>query len=451
MKICMTHYRVGETDGVSLEMDKWRLVLEGMGHEVVYLAGSAGTSEAFIVDEYEYRNEEDNIMTENCYTELTDYASGDELKAAIDKRRERVEEKFYNYFVENKIDMVVPNNVFALGRSLSTSQGMLNAIRRLNLKTVCHHHDFFWEREHYNKKLFPFVEEHCNTNLPPADNNFKHCVINTAAKKDLFTRRKLEATVVPNVFDFNKESWKEDEYNSDFRETLGLRDNDLFILQGTRVTDRKAIELAVDLVADMNLPENRAKLMEKPLYNGRKFNEDSKIVFVLAGMSESVTGYEDRLKKHIEEKGIDAIWCNDIIAHSRETGENSKKIYSLWDAYVQSDIVTYPSIYEGWGNQFLEGLFAKKPQVVFEYSVFLDDIKSRNFNYVSLGHEYKINEKNLAEINHERIQEATKGTIEYLTNKEKRDADMEANFELGKKYFSLEALKTILEKVFPKA
>ena len=34
MNIAMIHYRVGETDGVSLEMDKWKKVLEKNGHRV---------------------------------------------------------------------------------------------------------------------------------------------------------------------------------------------------------------------------------------------------------------------------------------------------------------------------------------------------------------------------------------------------------------------------------
>ena len=34
-RIALCHFRVGETDGVSLEMGKWRQVLERLGHEVV--------------------------------------------------------------------------------------------------------------------------------------------------------------------------------------------------------------------------------------------------------------------------------------------------------------------------------------------------------------------------------------------------------------------------------
>ena len=47
----MVHFRVGELDGVSLEMDKWKSVLEEMGHTVTYLAGTISTATGHIIPE----------------------------------------------------------------------------------------------------------------------------------------------------------------------------------------------------------------------------------------------------------------------------------------------------------------------------------------------------------------------------------------------------------------
>jgi len=47
MKIGLLHFRVGETDGVSLEMEKWKTVLQRSGHEVFYVAGSLGNQKGF--------------------------------------------------------------------------------------------------------------------------------------------------------------------------------------------------------------------------------------------------------------------------------------------------------------------------------------------------------------------------------------------------------------------
>jgi len=45
------HYKVGGTDGVSLEIDKWRRVLEAMGHTVHLCAGDLGSAEGSLIRE----------------------------------------------------------------------------------------------------------------------------------------------------------------------------------------------------------------------------------------------------------------------------------------------------------------------------------------------------------------------------------------------------------------
>jgi len=73
MRIALAHFRTGQTDGVSLEMDKWRLVLEKMGHQVVYISG---TPEAEIqIEELFYKNEKNLKFVDNAYRCLKDYSS----------------------------------------------------------------------------------------------------------------------------------------------------------------------------------------------------------------------------------------------------------------------------------------------------------------------------------------------------------------------------------------
>ncbi len=109
------------------------------------------------------------------------------------------------------------------------------------------------------------------------------------------------------------------------------------------------------------------------------------------------------------------IVCPEKIDHSRKLDSEGNKVYSLWDAYVYCDIITYPSIYED-GQPIPRGLFAKKPMIVFEYSVFEADIKSFGFDYISLGNEYSVKEDGLAEVSDRWLNHAAKKTIKYLTD-----------------------------------
>ena len=436
MNIAFIHYRVGETDGVSLEMDKWKNILDKQGHNTFYIAGSKGTTEAFVIEEMYYRDAFADKINNNCYVELKDFTE-EELIEVVETRAKVIEDKLIKIIEENNIDIIVPNNVLSLGWNVPVGLGVVNAIKESNVKVINHHHDFYWERTLYSNPTIEYVKNLLDTIYPPqcfAD-NMSHVVINSLAQTDLKNRKALESTVVPNVFDFKADLWAEDEFNKTFKDDLGIKEDELLFLQATRVTNRKGIELAIDVIAELNKKENMEKL------NGKT------IVLALVGLHEGFENYEDKLINHAKEKGVKLIINPDLVDHSRHM-KNDKKVYSLWDAYVYADFITYPSIYEGWGNQFLEGTFAKKPQIVFEYSVFGADIKSRGFNIVTLGDKYETKENGLVEVSDIVLKGAAQEVIKYLTDDKFRQEAVEENFKIANKYYSMEALKDILNKIF---
>ncbi len=449
MNIALMHFRVGETDGVSLEMDKWKKVLEHLGHKVFYIAGSSGSCEAFIIPELHYRGEYDLLLNEEAYAKI-DKFNEQELEDAVLKVSRSIEKQLLTFIKENNINVLVPNNILSLGRSPHTAIAVTNVLNKTGIKAVAHNHDFYWEREFFSKPTTNFIKEQLEIYFPPTgmENQIKQVVINTLAKEDLLVKKGLLSTVVPNVFDFKDTLWKTDDYNKSFKKDLGINDNQILMLQATRVTDRKAIELAIDLISVMNEPENRRQMIGKTLYDGRIFDDNTEYVLVLVGIHEGSKGYSDKLVAHAKKKGVNMLVNTDLVDHSRGITKEGKKVYSLWDAYVDCDMITYPSIYEGWGNQFLEGLFAKKPQIVFEYSVYERDIKSMNFKVVSLGNKYISKENGLVEISHDIIVMAAQETMEILTNHDKYYVMVEENFEIGTKHLSLEALEVLLKELF---
>ena len=446
MNIALCHYRVGETDGVSLEMDKWKKVLENMGHKVYFIAGSTGTSDGFIIPEMNYRFEEDLKIERNAYLKLEDYQDEDELIRAIRKQALKIEESLKKILIENKIDLIVPNNILSIGRSIPTAIAFTNVIKELGVRCIGHHHDFYWERDNFSQPTCNFVHKALEEYYPPKDDLISHVVINSIVQKELKARRNLDSVVIPNVFDFDEKLWNVDDYNKDFREKLGIRDNDILMLQATRVTNRKAIELAIDVIGEMQKEENRKILEEAKLYNGKSFNWNSRIVLVLAGMIETADDYVERLKTRAKESNVELLFVNNLVEHSRCV-KNNEKIYSLWDTYVFADIITYPSIQEGWGNQFLEGLFAKKPMLVFEYDVYKEDIKEKGFKVISLGDKYELDKYGLAKVDKKIIKRAAGECIKLLIDKDYRKKMVEENFRLGSEFLSLESLEKKLKSI----
>ena len=445
MNIAMTHFRVGETDGVSLEMDKWKRILEKNGHNVYYIAGTAGRKEAFIVEEMNYWGEEDALINAACF-EKQGLLSDAELKTRIQRIAGAIERKLIRIIEENHIDLLIPNNLLSLGRSPHIAIAITNAAIKTGVKVIGHHHDFYWERSYFDDPKSEYAKELLSEYYPPRQlPGMRHVVINQLAKADLYAKKGVDSSVIPNVFDFANEPWTADEYNQTYNRDMGIGKNEIVFLQATRVTNRKAIELAIELLAELDMPQRRQALMGKTLYNGKVFDENTRFTLLMVGLHEGADHYEQKLIDLAREKNANLIVKPELIGHSRKTKPDGTKVYSLWDAYVYCDMITYPSIYEGWGNQFLEGIFAKKPQVVFEYSIFKSDIAAYHFDYISLGSHYSPRGNGLVKIDQQVLERAADACVTYLCDRNVYDACVEKNFRIAKEYLSLEALEKMVK------
>ena len=440
------HYQVGRTDGVSLEIEKWKRVLEEMGHTVHLCAGDLGAAEGTLIEEMYHHRPDAERLNYNTFRELRDYSDEAAYRAELMGLAGVIEDKVRAFVAEKGIDFLIPQNVWSVAANPPVSIALARVMRDLQLPALAHNHDFYWERTGRVALTCATAIELADKYLPPHDSLARHVVINSLAQRELAQRKGIEASVVPNVFDFDAPPWQPDDYNRDFRARIGLRENDVFILQATRIVARKGIELAVDFVRALDTPERRAILEERGLYDGRPFDKGSRIVFVLAGYArDDVTGgYVTRLKQKIERAGIDALFIEDVVGGERQT-RNGEKIYSLWDTYVFADFVTYPSLWEGWGNQFLEALRARLPIMLFEYPVYQADIADKGFRVVSLGSQVQgRDDAGLVQVAPQVIEAAADQAVELLTDARLRQETVEHNFQMGRQHYSLESLRGYL-------
>src|SRR5204863_4596462 len=119
---------------------------------------------------------------------------------------------------------------------------------------------------------------------------------------------------------------------------------------------------------------------------------------------------------------IDVRFIYDRVSEVRGRNAAGQKIYSLFDIYPHTDLVTYPSSYEGFGNAFLEAVYFRKPVVVNTYAVYARDIAPLGFKTIEM-----------TQLVSNQVVEQTR---EILRNKVLRDEWAENNYKLGLKYFS---------------
>ena len=172
---------------------------------------------------------------------------------------------------------------------------------------------------------------------------------------------------------------------------------------------------------------------------------NSNIVFLMVGLNEDPP-YFDKIMKYARLNNVDIRWVNDHIDHERsETGTHKK--YSLWDAYAHCDLVTYTSLLEGWGNQFIEALVAKKIIISYQYPVFVTDILPLNFHTVDLGDHQTLKKDGLASLQQSIIAKAVVNTLELLLDGDAYRRLTAENYTIGKKNLSMDALERLLNSI----
>ena len=273
------------------------------------------------------------------------------------------------------------------------------------LPAVAHHHDFSWERRRF---LINAVQDYLHYAFPPILESLRHVVINTAASRQLSYRRGISNVIIHNVFDFKNPN-NNPKKGKLLRSQLGFTEDDLFVLQPTRVVPRKWIERAVDLVS---------------LLGGKS----TRLVVSHESGDEGNT-YARRILEYAKRLDVDVIYMGDKIGSLRNFRASCDKAYTIDDVYDAADLVTYPSAYEGFGNAFVEAVYFKKPIVVNRYSIYVEDIEPCGFEVIPFE----------SFVSKEIVRR-----IEAFLEPDRLKASMEKNYALGKKHFSYEVLEELL-------
>ncbi len=408
MRIGFISTRLNGTDGVSLEVEKWTTILNQMGHKTFFCAGELGgyASQGTLIPKLHFADQTIHALSERAFGEHSD-ENGAELANSIYAHADELRAPLRSFIRSNQLDLIIVQNALTIPMNLPLGVCLTGLIAELGINTIAHHHDFFWERQRYQTNG---IIDLLDTTFPAKLPTIQHVVINSIAQHRLKARRGINSTVIPNVFDFATPPPGIDDYNRDFRDLLGLKPEDLFVLQPTRVIQRKGIEMAIELVNRLNNPRAH--------------------IYITHRSDDEGLAYWHWIKREAQVMGVDVQLIDHMIAPQRSRVKGHK-IYSLWDAYPFADLVTYPSIYEGFGNALLEAIYFKKLTVVNRYPVYNADIKPLGFQFIEL--EGFVQDQAVAEV--QRL----------LKDPAQIEAMAENNYQLGMEYFSLEVLRSKLE------
>lgn len=405
MKIGLISFRIAGNDGVSLEAERWATVLEKMGHRVVFIAGELDRR-GILLPELHFNHPAIVKIYEKV---VGSHGTFEEIEKDIFTLAGPLEGQLREILRKEEIEQLIIANVFSLPMHFPLTVALTRLIEEKQILTVARHHDFWWERERFNNStMFQFFAKY----FPPENPKIKHVTLNSLAQEKLLSKKKINSLIIGDSFDFKSKLNQIDNFSQSWRKDFQIKKEEIVFLQATRIVPRKQIELSLELIKRLKNPQ---------------------IVFILAGASgDEGDEYEEKIRQIIRKEKIRAKFIGHRVNSFRKIKEG-KKIYTLWDCFANADFITYFSEVEGFGNQFTEAVYFKKPIFINRYPVFKSDIEPLGFRVIAV--DGKITDKTVAQANN------------LLTNSEEIQKMVDYNFKLGEKYFSYQALRKKLEKL----
>src|SRR5215216_6080022 len=394
--------RFSGTDGVSLETQKWAHILERLGQSVYYFAGQSDLPEpiSFVVPEAHFLHADVQGIANISYRSPT---RPPEITHRIHELRSYLKDRLYEFIRKFELELLIVENALSIPMNIPLGLAIAELIAETDMPVIGHHHDFFWERKRF---LVNCIGDYLEMAFPPRLPSIHHVVINSLAAAEMGKRRGINVSVIPNVMDFDHPPAPPDEYAKSLRADLGIGSKEYFFLQPTRPLQRKGIEYAIEMI--------------------RRLETEARLVISHPGGDEG-DQYVEHMRTLAKLMGVHVNFVSDIIKMERGTTKAAHKIYTLDDAYDSADLVTYPSLLEGFGNAFLEAVYHRRPIFMNNYTIYSIDIKPKGFQAVEFT----------GFVNDETVKHVQK----ILHDSEFAQEMTEHNYKLGTQYYSFTVLE----------
>jgi glycosyltransferase involved in cell wall biosynthesis len=394
--------RLAGTDGVSLETTKWANIITQFGLECFYFAGESDrpAERSYVVPEAHFAHPDVRAL----HVDLFDrYTRTPETTQTTQKLKDHLKGHLYQFIRRFDVGLLIVENALSLPMNVPLGLALAELIAESGMRTIAHHHDFYWERVRY---AVTAAADYLRAAFPPALPTICHVVINSFSAHQLALRTGMGSVLIPNVMDFDTPPPEPDAYAVQIRSALGVGADEYLLLQPTRIVPRKRIERSVELARRL----------------GRKC-----ALVVSHSAGDEGRAYEAFLREYGELLGVRMILASDRIRHDRGQTGDGRAVFGLADAYQQADLVTYPSLVEGFGNAFLETIYYRRPIVMSTYEIFKTDIQPKGFRVIGFD---------------DFIDDGVVQQARTVLEDGRLAADMVShNYELGVRYYSYRVLE----------
>jgi glycosyltransferase involved in cell wall biosynthesis len=391
--------RFAGIDGVSLEASKWAQIFEGEGHNCHWFAGelTKNTIVSILETRADFKYERNQWINNQLFG---NHKKSFQLSKIIHNYKSILASRLKIFIESYDLDLLIVENALAIPMHIPLGLALTDLISAT-------------ERPRYlplnGNKIY------IHRAFPPKLPNIEHVVINSEAQQELARRRRIAATLIPNAMDFENPPIVSKERVKAFRRSIGLKPDDVMFLQPTRVVQRKGIEFALELIKALNHPKYKLVISHEAGDEGFE--------------------YVESINQLAARYGIQVLFVDKIVddPFARPSEKNNR--FSLWEVYQAADFITYPSLYEGFGNAFLEAIYFKKPMLVNRYKIFVNDIEPKGFELVKMDGVL--------------TGDVVKTIQKIVHDKERKQTMVDKNYRVALKHYSYSSLRKQLLQIIP--
>ncbi|MDQ1475476.1 MAG: mannosylglucosylglycerate synthase [Actinomycetota bacterium] len=219
-------------------------------------------------------------------------------------------------------DLVIVENLCSLPLNVEAARTVASAVGEHSGRVAFRHHDLPWQRRHL---------KHLEDEFPPRLEGALHATINLRSRRELHARGYADAVTIHNYFDLDPPTEDRDATRREF----GFGDDDFVLFQPARAIERKNVPGALRFARQLHAI---APALDLKLW--------------VSGPAED--GYAPVLERIVERAQIPM-----TIGRASTAG----------GAYAASDLVVYPSTWEGFGNPVVESIAYRRACVAYPYPV----------------------------------------------------------------------------------
>jgi mannosylglucosylglycerate synthase len=219
-------------------------------------------------------------------------------------------------------DLIIVDNLCSLPLNVAAAQAATQVTENTNARVLYRHHDLPWQRR---------ALKHLERDWPPRTKGALHATINLRSRRELEARGYKDATTIHNYFDLSLPPGD----RRTTRNNFDFRDDELVVFQPARAIERKNVPGGLRFTNRL-----QALMPEIP------------VRYWLSGPAED--GYQETLERVLDRAMLP-------VTLGRATTAN--------DAYAASDLVVFPSTWEGFGNPVVESIAARRACATYPYPV----------------------------------------------------------------------------------